>query len=133
MTGNNRSSFTVEVCSREHGQTLSEITDVEDFHCQVSLHPRFNHRKGIIYTHEFEVENMDDFTEYLRNKYNVISVQPATFIKTKEPNTKAFIVTFNQSQLPHSSYIAGERQDTRVIPTSEAGPYYAITANLMCI
>ena len=77
---------------------------MEDFRCQVSLHPRFNHCKGIINTHEFDVENMHDFTKYMREEYYVISVQPATFIKTNEPNTKAFIVTFNQNQLPYSFY-----------------------------
>ena len=44
----------------------------------------------------------------------VVDVQPATFIKIKSPQTRAFIVIFKGDFLPYSIFIQKERQDTTV-------------------
>ena len=82
--------------------------------CKIYKHPKYNCSRGLIYVHEFGLENVQDFKNGLQSTYNVVDVQPATFIKTRSPQTRVFIVTFQQEHLPYSIYIPGERQDTRV-------------------
>ena len=113
--GNNRLSLTVEVSSEKQGEYVREIKEVEGFPCEVVVHPRYNHNRALIYVHEFDIENMNDFKNELQTRYNIVDVQPATFIKTRSPQTHVFIVTFMQEHLPYSIYIPGERQDTKVI------------------
>ena len=114
MTGNNIFLLTIEAASKIQAQNLQQIDEVENCSCTVTLHPKFNYCKGIIYIYECDIEEIDEFRDYLGEKYNVIEIQPATFIRTRDPKTKAFIVTFNQDESPHSLYIPGERQDTKV-------------------
>ena len=112
VTGNNRFSFTIEAASKIKAQNLHQITEVEHFSCTVTFHPRFNYCKGIIYIYECNIEEIDEFRDYLREKYNVMEIQPATFIK--KTKTKAFVVTFIEDESLHSLYITRERQATKV-------------------
>ena len=113
VTGYNSTSVTVEVHSKEQAQKMHEITTVDGFTCETMVHPRYNHNKELIYTYEFDVENLEDFKAGLKEIYNITDVQ-ATFIKTKSEQAHAFILCFNQRYLPYSIYIPGEKQDTRV-------------------
>ena len=114
VTAYNSTSVTVEVHSKEQAQKMHEVTTVDGFPCETMVHPRYNHSKGLIYTYEFDVENLEDFKAGLNERYNITDVQQATFIKTKSEQAHAFIVYFNQRDLPYSIYIPGEKQDTRV-------------------
>ena len=88
---------------------------MEGFPCEVIVHPKYNHNRALIYLHEFDLENMNDFKNKLQTRYNIVGIQPATFIKTRSIQTHVFIVTFQQEHLPYSIYIRGERQDTKVM------------------
>ena len=59
VTGNNRTSLTIEVGSKQQARKLQDIESVEEFQCTVMLHPRFNYSRGIIYIHEFDVDNTE--------------------------------------------------------------------------
>ena len=114
VSGNNKRSVTVEVSTKEQSEKITSIKQVDNIPCVVKAHPRFNYVKALIYVHEFDLENVDEFKRGLEEKYNITDIQPAPFIKTKSPQTQVFIVTFLQQHLPYSIYIPGERQDTRV-------------------
>ena len=108
-----RSSFLIEITEKDQAEKVMEITSVKQFNCTVNKYDRFNHKKGLIYVSEFDIENVEDFKQGLQENYSVIDVEKATFIKARE-GTTAFILTFNLEHVPHSIYIPGERQDTRV-------------------
>ena len=57
--------------------------------------------------HEFDLENVEDLKNGLQITYNVVGVQLATFIKTRSPQSRVFIITFQQEHLPYSIYIPG--------------------------
>lgn len=114
VTGSNRSSFTVEVQSAEQSEKILSLKEVEGIPCETILHPKFNFCEGLIYVHAFDVEDLEEFKSGLQENYNVDDVIPAKFIKPKNPETKAFLVTFKQETLPYSLYIPGEPRDTLV-------------------
>ena len=93
---------------------MQEIYSVEEFQCAVRLHPRFNYSRGIIYIHEFDVDNTEEFKDYLQRRYSIIDMQSADFIKPRTSQTKTFIVTFDEERVPYNLYISGEWQDTKV-------------------
>jgi hypothetical protein len=70
--------------------------------------------KGIIQVHDFDVDDLDVFKRHLKEEYNIHDIIPAPFIKSRNPESKSFIITFQQSHLPYSIYIPGERSDTIV-------------------
>ena len=115
VAGNNKSSFTVELERESQSVDILKLTSVADTPCTVSLHPRFNYQKGIIYIHEFDIDDVAQFREGLMSSYpNIANVEIAAFIWVKSPNTTAFLVTFHRDHLPYSIYVPGERQDTKV-------------------
>ena len=106
----------VEVKSERQADNMHKGTTVENLPCETSAHPNYNDCKGLVYTYEFDIESLEDFNVGLQERYNISDVQPANFIKTKSDKTRAFIVYFNQKNLPYNIYIPGEVQDTRVQP-----------------
>ena len=115
--GNNRRSVAVEVETKEQSERMVEVKETDNIPCHVKEHPRYNYTKAVIYVHEFELENVEEFKEGLKAQYDLTETQPASFIKTKFAQTQIFILTFQQEHLPYSIYISGERQDTRVFNT----------------
>ena len=57
---------------------------------------------------------MDEFREYLKEKYGIINVEQATLIKTNNANSKPYVVTFNQDNLTYCLYATEERPNTKV-------------------
>ena len=114
VTGNNRLSFTAVVRNADQSAKINNVTEVGGFSCEVQVHSKFCHSKGIIYIKGFEITDIEDFKSYLQENYPISDISPATFIKTRDPQTQAFLITFNQEQPPYSLYIPGERQDTLV-------------------
>ena len=113
VTGNNRASVTIEI-NEGKDENICAIDKIDGISCKVLLVPKYNHTKGLIYVYEYDLEDTEEFKIGLQEQYNVIGVQQATFIKTKSPNTRAFILTFSGDNIPYSIYIPGEKQDTRV-------------------
>ena len=87
-------SLTVEVSTREQGEKICGIEEVDGYPCEVQLHVRYNYRKGLIFLYEFDLDSIEEFEEELQCLYNKVDVQPATFIKRKLSQTQVFLVTF---------------------------------------
>ena len=115
LVRNRDNTFTVKIES-EDGEQIVSINNINGMRCAVEAHPQYNQSKGIIYIREFDLEGMQDFETGLKEQYKVVSVEPASFIKTKDNSVKALIVTFSQQEAPYSIYIPGERCDTVVYP-----------------
>ena len=110
-----RTGFFVEVRDKEQGEEVVKIDRVKDVKCKVDAHPSCNQSQGIIYIYEFDVEDVNALKQELQ-KYNVVDVVKANWIKVRNEQTLAFLLTFNQEVLPTTIYIPGERSDTRVFP-----------------
>ena len=86
--------MTVEVKKRKQSEKMAEITQVDGFKCKCVIHPRFNYSKGLIYIHDCDTENVEEFSVGLKERYIVIDVQAAPFIKTKSLRAKALMCMY---------------------------------------
>ena len=84
--------------------------------CEISNHKYINQTKGIIYIKEYDIEDVVQFKAYLQENYEIAEVAKAPFIKTRSPETNAFMITFNTTILPETIYIPGEKTDSVVYP-----------------
>ena len=50
---------------------MAPIKKVDGFPCEVKIHARFNYMETIIYVHEFDLENIDEFKQVLKESYNI--------------------------------------------------------------
>ena len=48
VTGNNRTSLTVEVNSRDQTEKICELKDVEGFKSETTIHPHYNFSRGLV-------------------------------------------------------------------------------------
>ena len=94
VTGNNRLSFTAVVRNADQSAKINSVTEVEGFSCEVQVHSKFCHSKGIIYIKEFDITDIEDFKFYLQENYPIFDISPATFIKTRDPQTQAFLISY---------------------------------------
>ena len=86
--------------------------------CSVTLkNSYFNRSKGIIYIHEFDIDDLEDFKAGIKENYDVAQVEPITYITGV--STKVFLTTFESETPSDVIYIPGERPDTRVYPFYE--------------
>lgn len=111
-----KNALTIEVTDEKQAAEIVKIKSAEGIACTIKEHPSFNNSVGIIYVNDFDISDLDEFKAGLMEKYGVVNVEKATFIKPKEPTTQAFLLSFKQQYLPYSIYIPGERQDTKVYP-----------------
>ena len=109
-----RQAFTIRVGSEEQGRNLVKVKEIKGEQCSVEKHSYFNRSKGIIYIHEFDIDDLEDFKAGVKENYNVAQVEPITFIKLRYALTKVFLITFKSETPPDVIYIPGERSDTRV-------------------
>ena len=73
--------MTVEVSSREQGGRVKDIREMDWFLCEIYEYSKYNNSGGLIYVHEFALENVEDFKDRVQSTYNVVDVQPVAFIQ----------------------------------------------------
>lgn len=111
----NKKSFIVQIKDEIASKKLMSLTNIAGKTCAITSYDRFNRSRGLIYVHNSHIPDLDEFKTALSDD-RVVDIERAPFIKTREPTTQAFILTFQGKTLPFSIYIPGESQDTRIIP-----------------
>lgn len=109
-------TYTFEVHDKMQADSMKDFKSSKGINCTIKEHPRFNNVVGIIYVNDFDIDNLEEFKAGLQKAYGVTDLEKASFIKPKNEETQAFLVTFGQQYLPYSIYIPGERHDSRVYP-----------------
>ena len=115
----NRNKIVIEVTPKESTKTVTTIVDIDGVPCKIAPYAPFNTLRGLIYVKyiDFKIENnLIDLSSWLAENYNITNVSLAPFIKPRDNQTTALIVTFNENSLPYSIYIPGEETDTKVYP-----------------
>ena len=115
LTTDSKDGFSFLVNITEHTEKLTEITKFEEYDCKITPHKYLNQIKGVLYIYEYEFN--DQFGEHLKMEYPFVEeVIEATFMKPKNKQATALLLTFNLDTLPYSLYIPGERSDSIVYP-----------------
>ena len=85
---------------------LSNIKKFEDFSCEISFHKFLSQTKGIIYIQICEFN--EEFKRTLKETYPFIGIAiEESFIKSKNSNVTAVLLTFNLQEQPYTLYIPG--------------------------
>ena len=79
---------------------------------KTKFYPVYNHSSGLIFIREFYIDDLELIRYELKQNYNVVDLELAPFIRTRSPDKKVFIITFNEDSPPYSIYIPGDRMDT---------------------
>ena len=118
--GMNKTSVIVEVHNGEQSAKILALENVCLTPCKAAPYERFNYITGLIYVSEFDIEDLEEFKEGLQD-YNVDIIKRAAFIRPKNSEAHAFLITFRQECAPHGIYIyiPCERQDTKAYPFND--------------
>ena len=116
VTTSGREAFTVKVRTPDQSEKIVRMKSIGDVECTVERHRYYNQRKGLIFIYEFDISDAEEVRKGLQAEYNISAVEQVTFIKPRNPQTKVFLLTFEQERLPEYVYIPGEGADTKVIP-----------------
>ena len=108
-----RDKILIEVKSEQQSKRIVKLKEINKTPCLVEKHKTMNQREGIIYIYEYNVEDLASFENGLKRSYPVSKVIRAFWIKPKDENARAFLVTFEGTELPDTIRIPGERP-TRV-------------------
>ena len=69
-----RPSFVVEVRSREQGNKITQLNNVNDIKCKCEKQLYLNQSKGLIYVYEYDITDVIKFTLVLQENYKITSV-----------------------------------------------------------
>ena len=106
----------------DSNKTVNELENIKTIagkDCNITLYDQFNRTKGLVYISgmDFDEETVSGFKEWMMEKYSYIAdIQLATFIRPRNPDSRAFIFTMALKTLPLSIYIPGLTGDTRIYP-----------------
>lgn len=109
-----KKGFIIKAPSAHQASKLQKLTKIFDIDCTVAFHSSYNSSKGIIYVRDYDIDNLPSFAEGLKVNCGVSEAAQATWIKPKNNNCKAFMISFNQTRTPDSISIPGEQTKTKV-------------------
>ena len=115
----NKTSMVIEMECREGISHINKIKAIEDIQCEITPYLPCNTSRGLIFIDEYDLSSFSVFEEFendTKREYNIKEVTRASFIKTRNLDTRPLILTFDTPMLPYSIYIPGERQDSFIQP-----------------
>jgi len=106
--------FIVKSSSLYQTTELCKLTSLLGVPCNVKPHETYNQSRGIIYINGCDVDNDEEFSRELHERYKCDKVERAHWIKCRNERSSAFILTFPVPSPPSSIYIPGENKRTIV-------------------
>jgi len=104
----------VKTSNRTETDSVTQLTSILGIPCQVALHQTYNQSKGLIYITEYDVQDEALFCQELSSRLNADEVRKANWIRCREANTSAFLVTFKNPHCPAYIQIPGESRQSKV-------------------
>ena len=104
---------------------LNLLSDIEKFggFCEIIFYKFSNQTKGIIYIQNWEFN--EEFEENLKKTYPFIeNALEASFIKSKNSNTMAVLLTFNLKEQPYNIYISPDNHQIPLYTIIKADPLF---------
>ena len=104
----NKNGYTVKSTSESQTNKLLQTKQIAGMTCSVTEHKSFNESKGLIYLRDLPTENEEYFAQKLTTRFNLKEAVPAKWIKCNNPDTKPYLLTFNQPKTPLTLTIPGQ-------------------------
>ena len=109
----------MKVSSKKPYERMKPMNKLVRMPCKVvedgTVLKAYNNTKDLIYVTNFDVDNLTTFDDGLKQLYNISEVSLAHWIRPRNEESKALLITFNESRTPSSLYIPGETR-VRVYP-----------------
>jgi len=118
-----RNALVVKCDNEQQKHKIVNLKNICGIPCEITEHETFNHTKAIVYVSEFNITDLESFTSGLQEKYNVVTVEGAHWIRPKNQNSKPFLITFRGNNLPESLKIPGERANVPVYEYKPRPPF----------
>lgn len=106
---NGTNKFLIETKDEKQSMKMNKLNKVFGNECQITKHHRLNSSQVLIYIYEYDIEDTQSFESGLKSKYPVSKVIPATWLKPRDVNARALLVTFNLTNPPDKVRISCER------------------------
>jgi len=112
---NEESTLIVEIATKNDAIKMRELEKLGGIPVDVGTSDSRNPEKGLIYIQGYDLLHYEQYTESLRQQYNLAQVEMANWIKTKNSNTRALLLSFKgETEMPEFIDIPGESARTRV-------------------
>ena len=112
---NEENTLIVEIATKNDAIKMRELEKLGDIPVEVGTSDSRNPEKGLIYIQGYDLLNYEPYTESLRKQHNLAKVEMASWIKTKNSNTRALLLSFKgETEMPEFIDIPGESARTRV-------------------
>jgi len=120
LSNSGTDSLLVQVANKSQSTKIEQLTSLCELQCVVKKHDFFNTTRGLIYIYNTEFEEIESFKKGLIERYHLQSVEEATWIKTRNPSTKVFLLSSYQDKLPEYVRIISEATTSRVYPYQDS-------------
>ena len=107
------STFVVRVSNKRESYAMSKLTKIMNYDVETSVNSSSDVEKGLIYIYGYDLSNFESFKKSLVSELNLVNVEEATWIKSRNNIALPLILSF-QSEIPEFVDIPGERIRTRV-------------------
>jgi len=120
LSSSGADSLLVQVANKSQSDKIQNLSSLCEVQCVVKKHEFFNTARGLIYLYNTELTDINSFKSGLIDRYHLQSVEEATWIKTKNQNTKVFMISSYQDNLPEYLKIISESTMTKVYPYQDS-------------
>ena len=107
ITSSGRNGVLIEVNTEEQGRNIKQLECVLDREVETKMHTFFNEVRGIIYIRNSDIADLEAFQEGMQERYPVVGIERANFVKPRDPQTRAFVVKFRGDACPEYVKIPG--------------------------
>ena len=105
----------VEIATKNDAIKMRELEKLGDIPVQVGTSDSRNPQQGLIYIQGYDLLDYEHYTESLRKQHNLAKVEMASWIKTKNSNSRALLLSFKgETEMPEFIDIPGESARTKV-------------------
>ena len=112
---NEESTLIVEIATKDDAINMRRLEKLGNIPVEISTSDSRNPEKGLIYIQGYDLLDDESYRESLKQQYDLAKVEMASWIKTKNSNTRALLLTFNGgTEIPEFIDIPGESARTRI-------------------
>jgi len=110
----NDTEFIIEVEKHRDSLNISKIKKLNNIEVKIEECKNINQSKGLVFLSGQEPNNYQKYLEDIKKDQNLIQIEEATWIKPKNPKTKAIIMTFRENIPPKLLNVLGEQSGVKV-------------------
>ena len=115
-------SYTIKTKGQELAERLLKLDEICQVKSEIAIHKYYNSIQALIYLQAYGMYSPEEFKAEMRKAHeSIVDIEAADFIKPRNLQGRALLITFRRGQMPEYISIPGEPVDAKVI-SFEARP-----------